>query len=120
MTPTEAIRHLGALSAFANADEVKAVEMAIEALKDSKVPSSLYAVSPTVSFVAGVPVEPTLKPPRLSRNIIECRLCGDVIESKHRHDYKPCKCGKVAVDGGLSYIKRSGNEGDFIERSEWV
>ncbi len=32
MTPTEAIRHLGALSAFANAQEVKAVEMAIESL----------------------------------------------------------------------------------------
>ena len=41
MTPTEAIRHLGALSAFANADEVKAVEMAIETLKD-------YA--PTITF----------------------------------------------------------------------
>jgi len=32
MTPTEAIRHLGALSAYANTDEVKAVEMAIESL----------------------------------------------------------------------------------------
>ena len=36
MTPTEAIRHLGSLSAFANADEVKAVEMAIERLADIK------------------------------------------------------------------------------------
>ena len=36
MTNTEAIRHLGALSTFANADEVKAVEMAIDRLADIK------------------------------------------------------------------------------------
>ena len=39
-------------------------------------------------------------------NKIKCKKCGDVIESTHRHDYKHCKCGLVAVDGGHEYLKR--------------
>lgn len=41
-------------------------------------------------------------------NKIKCKLCQDVIESKHRHDFKMCSCGKVGVDGGLDYFKRVG------------
>jgi len=37
------------------------------------------------------------------KNKIRCKFCGDIIESKHRHDFKKCKCGKVFVDGGLDY-----------------
>ena len=40
------------------------------------------------------------------RNAIRCKLCGDVIESTYRHDFKWCKCGNCAVDGGKSYLKR--------------
>lgn len=40
------------------------------------------------------------------RNRIKCKHCGDVIESTHRHDFKYCKCGKVAVDGGADYARR--------------
>ena len=40
------------------------------------------------------------------RNSIKCNHCNDEIESKHRHDFVRCKCGKVAVDGGLDYDKR--------------
>lgn len=36
-------------------------------------------------------------------NKIRCNKCGDEIESTHRHDFKFCKCGAVAVDGGLDY-----------------
>lgn len=36
-------------------------------------------------------------------NIIKCKACGDVIESKHRHDFRTCKCGEVSVDGGNDY-----------------
>lgn len=36
-----------------------------------------------------------------------CRDCGDVITSTHRHDYVTCKCGKISVDGGDTYNKRS-------------
>ena len=39
-------------------------------------------------------------------NRIKCNKCGDVIESKTTHDFKWCKCGTVAIDGGLEYLKR--------------
>ena len=46
---------------------------------------------------------------RIYSNKIKCRHCGDIIESTHVHDFKWCKCGAVAVDGGLEYLKRSAN-----------
>lgn len=42
----------------------------------------------------------------IKRNMIRCKHCGDVIESLNVHDFKWCKCGKVAVDGGHYYLKR--------------
>lgn len=36
-----------------------------------------------------------------------CNECGDVVRSAHRHDYRPCACGNIAVDGGEDYCKRS-------------
>ena len=41
------------------------------------------------------------------RNAARCRLCGDEIESRHRHDMVTCKCGSVSVDGGTAYLRRS-------------
>jgi hypothetical protein len=35
----------------------------------------------------------------------KCKLCEDVIESKHRHDYVACKCGEIFLDGGESYLR---------------
>lgn len=43
---------------------------------------------------------------KIISNKIQCKHCGDIIESKTVHDYRKCKCGKVAVDGGLDYCKR--------------
>ena len=40
------------------------------------------------------------------KNAIRCNICGDEIESKHRHDYVECKCGACAVDGGHDYLRR--------------
>lgn len=37
------------------------------------------------------------------RNRAKCKLCEDIIESKHRHDYVSCKCGQISVDGGQDY-----------------
>jgi len=52
-------------------------------------------------------------------NKAQCKLCGDIIESLNRHDYKRCSCGEIAVDGGKSYLKRSaGDLSNIIELSE--
>lgn len=48
-------------------------------------------------------------------NRIQCLNCKQIIESLHRHDYKQCKCGKVAVDGGSDYMKRVGEIGTWRE-----
>lgn len=56
---------------------------------------------------------------KLKNNCIRCKKCNDVIESKHRHDFKFCKCGAVAVDGGLDYLRRCGNSEDWEELSEY-
>ncbi|MGG0716733.1 hypothetical protein ABE096_03920 [Robertmurraya massiliosenegalensis] len=60
---------------------------------------------------------------KLKRNMIRCKYCGDVIESRSLYDFKRCKCGKVTVDGGLEYAKRSFSnnppENHFEELSEF-
>lgn len=40
------------------------------------------------------------------RNSAKCLGCGDELESVHRHDFKFCSCGALAVDGGKDYIRR--------------
>jgi len=52
------------------------------------------------------------------KNQIQCNRCGDIIESTHRHDFKWCSCGTVAVDGGKDYMKRCYQKpGDYTELS---
>lgn len=46
---------------------------------------------------------------KIIRNAARCSNCKITVESKHRHDFVMCKCGKVAVDGGRDYLKRSGD-----------
>lgn len=51
-------------------------------------------------------------------NAIRCNICGDEIESKHRHDFVQCKCGACAVDGGHDYLRRCfKEEGCFTDIS---
>ena len=58
------------------------------------------------------------KSTKIIKNIIKCNFCNDVIESKHRHDFVSCKCGRVSVDGGKDYFKRSFKEPtDYEEMS---
>src|SRR5574337_1574355 len=45
---------------------------------------------------------------KILRNAAQCLGCNDVIVSKHRPDFRTCKCGTLSVDGGLEYIRRSG------------
>ena len=54
---------------------------------------------------------------KIIENKIKCSFCGDIIESVHRHDYKECKCGKVSVDGGKDYLRRSFPSGYQPEES---
>lgn len=44
---------------------------------------------------------------KIKHNRIRCKRCGDIIESKSRHDFVWCKCGACAVDGGHDYTKRA-------------
>lgn len=51
---------------------------------------------------------------KIRSNKIRCTLCDDVIESKHRHDFKYCKCHRVFVDGGFDYLRRG-----FVEKTDY-
>lgn len=52
------------------------------------------------------------------KNSIKCNHCNDEIESKHRHDFVKCTCGKVAVDGGKDYSGTMFTElSDFTDTS---
>ena len=54
---------------------------------------------------------------KIIKNSIQCNLCGDIIESTHRHNFVTCKCGCCSVDGGLDYLRRSyiHSRNDFTE-----
>ena len=54
----------------------------------------------------------------IKRNRIKCLCCNDIIESEKRWHFKLCKCGRVAVEGGKDYLKRSGEPSDWEEMSE--
>jgi hypothetical protein len=51
-------------------------------------------------------------------NKLQCNACKDIIESLNRHDFKYCRCGAIAVDGGKSYLRRAGAIGNYTELSE--
>ncbi len=36
---------------------------------------------------------------------VECPVCLEKIWSRHRHDYRHCKCGYSSIDGGRDYVK---------------
>jgi hypothetical protein len=57
------------------------------------------------------------KPP-YKRNAARCKLCDDVIESKHDHDFVYCKCKAIFVDGGLWYVRRGGKLDQMEDLSE--
>lgn len=44
---------------------------------------------------------------KIIKNCIKCKICGDLIESKTRHDFNTCSCGGCSVDGGHDYLRRS-------------
>ena len=46
---------------------------------------------------------------KLIKNAFKCLHCDDIIESKHRHDFSTCKCGKSSCDGGTLHIRLIGD-----------
>lgn len=42
-------------------------------------------------------------------NACTCKNCGETVRSRNRRDYRSCSCGKVSVDGGSWYCRRSGD-----------
>jgi hypothetical protein len=47
------------------------------------------------------------------QDAIHCISCDDVVYSINRHDYRPCSCGKVTIDGGKDYTKVSHESNAF-------
>ena len=49
-----------------------------------------------------------------ARGII-CKVCGDFIISRYRHDFKTCKCGLISIDGGQEdYIRIIGDHKGYL------
>ncbi|MCI6376195.1 MAG: hypothetical protein MR842_00310, partial [Clostridiales bacterium] len=54
-------------------------------------------------------------------SICENEIPSEYAEEHYRHEYVQCSCGKVAVDGGHDYLRRSysGNRDDYTDLSEY-
>jgi hypothetical protein len=51
-------------------------------------------------------------------NRVQCRECGEVLTSYHRHDYKTCGCtNETMVDGGTNYQHYGGLNLDLVDTS---
>ena len=54
-------------------------------------------------------------------NRIQCKNCGEVLTSYHRHDYKTCGCENATmVDGGTAYQRYGGKDLDLVDRSSTI
>lgn len=45
---------------------------------------------------------------------IKCLICGDIIDSKYRHNLVSCKCKSCHIDGGNDYLRFGGRYFDKI------
>lgn len=55
---------------------------------------------------------------KIIRNVIRCKKCDEIIESKTVHDFRFCTCHSCAVDGGRDYFRRVGACEDWEDMSE--
>ena len=54
-------------------------------------------------------------------NRCKCKLCGVIIESKHKYDFQQCECGEIFTDGGTTYIRRGAKDlSNIIDMSDWT
>ena len=56
---------------------------------------------------------------KIIKNAIQCKKCGDIIESTNVHDFVPCSCGACSMDGGHDYLHRCKKMDDMSELSEF-
>lgn len=49
-----------------------------------------------------------------------CSLCNDIMESKYRHDFVTCKCGKSFLDGGDDYIRGTMTSIPISKEYDWM
>lgn len=55
------------------------------------------------------------------RNRARCKICDEVIESKHVHDFVMCKGEHFFIDGGREYFRYGGkNEEALLARSKAI
>ena len=54
---------------------------------------------------------------KIIKNAIQCKKCGEIIESTNVHDFVTCSCRACSVDGGHDYLRRCGNLEDIIDLS---
>ena len=47
---------------------------------------------------------------------VKCLNCGEILESKHRHDFVRCGCGnETFVDGGNDYLRCGGMDMTMVK-----
>jgi len=56
---------------------------------------------------------------RLVHNRARCRVCGDVVESRHVHDLRFCGCRRDAAAIAGVALRRLGRRDDREEMSVW-
>lgn len=56
----------------------------------------------------------------ITKNAAQCGLCGDIIESKYRHNFVSCSCNNIFIDGGLDYFRAGARDmSNFISLAEY-
>ena len=58
---------------------------------------------------------------RIISNKIQCKHCGEIVESKSIHEFVTCKCGACSVKKKNNHLSRSfikSPEEDYIELSK--
>lgn len=56
---------------------------------------------------------------KIVQNSVVCDSCGEEVWSSSVHDFRYCSCGKIAVDGGMDYLRRVG-DGKYNDTSYYM
>lgn len=59
---------------------------------------------------------------KIVHNRAKCLMCGDVIESRHRDEFRLCSCGNLRVSGGKDYVSHIAHNGaeSFLDLVEYA